>query len=302
MGGKAYHVQRKSPGISEGCDEYSHLHKSLEPYNPLSKTEEKISLLKFRGLPYPVVTKNGVIRICDNGVNKEETRHDFIMRNMRLVLSRVKEKRPHYDPAIMELISAGSDGLLRAAAKFKLKKGTAFSTYAVRWIDSRVGRELSRMTRRGPRTDEGKQYINAEKVLKILFMRKPSAKEVFGLLGWTEEQIQVYLKHKDHLVLLNIENETKKMDTEAGTDFFKTLVAVYDPNEECHNVETSRKLSEAYDLLSIEEKAAVYSAYGYGDSQYMDGIKTILQSINSEPEKGKQFERRALKKLYMALA
>jgi RNA polymerase sigma factor (sigma-70 family) len=81
----------------------------------------------------------------------EVLRNRMVAANLRLAVS-VAKKYQHAGVPLLDLIQEGSEGLIRAAEKFKPSLGFKFSTYSVWWIQQRVRAavaEKSRMIRIG---------------------------------------------------------------------------------------------------------------------------------------------------------
>ena len=68
-----------------------------------------------------------------------ELRQEIVSHNLGLVVTVAK---PYMGQSVGDVIQEGNIGLMRAADKFFLKKGWKFSTYAVWWIRSVMGRYL----------------------------------------------------------------------------------------------------------------------------------------------------------------
>lgn len=74
----------------------------------------------------------------------EAVRNLVIEANLRLVVSIVKRYyRPDSFLSLLDLISAGNIGLLKAVDRFRVSKETRFSTYATYWIRQSVQREVA---------------------------------------------------------------------------------------------------------------------------------------------------------------
>jgi RNA polymerase sigma factor (sigma-70 family) len=71
-----------------------------------------------------------------------KARDDFVVANLRLVLSVVRRQRLQWMGRLDEddVIQAGIVGLIRAVEKFDWTKGFKFSTYATWWIRQAIGR------------------------------------------------------------------------------------------------------------------------------------------------------------------
>ena len=62
--------------------------------------------------------------------------------NLRLVLS-LARKRARHSLRLMDLVSAGNEGLLTAIERFSWRRGFRFSTYATWWIKQAIGRWIT---------------------------------------------------------------------------------------------------------------------------------------------------------------
>ena len=67
---------------------------------------------------------------------------DIAAANLRLVLS-LARKRARNGLRLMDLVSAGNEGLLTAIERFSWRRGYRFSTYATWWIKQAIGRWIT---------------------------------------------------------------------------------------------------------------------------------------------------------------
>jgi len=70
-------------------------------------------------------------------LGNEKAKNELIERNLKLVVSVVRPYIGHEMPTL-DLIQEGNIGLIHAAERYSLDKGTKFSTYAVYWIRQSV--------------------------------------------------------------------------------------------------------------------------------------------------------------------
>jgi RNA polymerase sigma factor (sigma-70 family) len=72
----------------------------------------------------------------------DEARRQFIVANLRLVVSIAKRYRSSGLP-LLDLVQEGNLGLMRAVEKFDHGRGFKFSTYATWWIRQAIGRAIA---------------------------------------------------------------------------------------------------------------------------------------------------------------
>ena len=102
----------------EKLDEIDVYFKEIKKYKPLSKKEE-----------YKLIDK---IQRGD-----EKALQTLVNANLKFVVSIAKKYRKS-GVCFSDLISEGNIGLIKAAKKFDVRKGTKFITYAVWWIRSGI--------------------------------------------------------------------------------------------------------------------------------------------------------------------
>lgn len=94
----------------------------------------------------------------------ENLRNRMVAANLRLAVS-IAKKYQRAGVPLMDLIQEGSEGLIRAAEKFKPSLGFKFSTYSVWWIQQRIRSavaEKSRMIRIGEAAANRLKRLQAE--------------------------------------------------------------------------------------------------------------------------------------------
>ena len=119
---------------------------------PLLTAEEEISLAKRMecGLAsrerlenHRDILSSEVISELEDGIEGgSEAREHFILANLRLVIHNARKYKDRGLP-FLDLIQAGSVGLMRAAKKFDYRLGNRFSTYATWWIRQAISRAIA---------------------------------------------------------------------------------------------------------------------------------------------------------------
>lgn len=114
--------------FASGTDEmayYMNLIKSNEGYRRLTNEEEVYYFTAYKENP------------------TKELRDFLFKHNMRLVVSIAnKYKSRATNLSLMDLVSEGNLGLLKAIDKFDVSKGFKFSTYAIWWIKQKIQRSI----------------------------------------------------------------------------------------------------------------------------------------------------------------
>lgn len=89
----------------------------------------------------------------------QDARNKLVRHNIRLahkVAAYYKKRNPSFEEP--DLVSAGIEGVIRAAESYDPAKGTRFSTYAVIWVRQRVRRHIERTHSRVMRVPHKEAY------------------------------------------------------------------------------------------------------------------------------------------------
>lgn len=132
----------------------------------------------------------------------ELAKNKFIMHNMRLVLSCVLRFVDSNDPKAMDLVSAGTLGLIKAIEDFKVEKNNRFSTYAVWWIQAKIRKQIIAIQPKAHRHKSLHVKFRAMfNKLKEELGRIPSQEEVFAALNWDGEVVSTFLHDADKQII-----------------------------------------------------------------------------------------------------
>jgi RNA polymerase sigma factor (sigma-70 family) len=211
----------------------------------------------------------------------------FIMHNMRLVLSRVLRFRPQSDPNSMELVSYGTDGLLRAIDLFDLGRNVRFSTYAVHWIDSFIRKGLEFLD--GQRAPAAKQlnrdFKKGEKALTERDGMRPTNEDVAEHIGWGTSTLVAYQSSS----ITNIPIEVYDACDEKACPIPSTV----------SNTEVFKALRGAMKVLDPHEEEIIRRHYGLGYPE--ETLQSLADMFHVTKERIRQIENDGLKKLYLEL-
>lgn len=230
----------------------------------------------------------------------KESKDKFITHNMRLVLSCVLRFVDSADPKAMDLVSAGTLGLLKAIEDFKVSKKNRFSTYAVWWIQARIRKELHIM----------QPKIHQFKVLHVKFKamakelaehtgKRPSQEDVFECLGWDDETIRQYLEDSERQII-----PLEHIEAASENGLLKNDPLLIDEDRAVFNAliekESSDKLENALSRLPPELEDIIRRHYGlgYSDTETYDDLAKFYQFTR---ERIRQLENDGLRKLWIVL-
>ena len=141
----------------------------------------------------PLVTKEEEVELAaEIAKGSEEARAKLIRSNLRLVVKIAHDFKGLGLP-LLDLISEGNIGLMRAVEKFDPSKGAKFSSYAAWWIKQAMRRALANQSRtiRIPVQSAGK--INRIKAARVQLVeqlgREPSDAEIAEKLDFSKRTV-----------------------------------------------------------------------------------------------------------------
>lgn len=225
----------------------------------------------------------------------EAARNKVITSNLRFVVTIAKQYQNRGVP-LMDLIAAGTEGLIKSVDKFDTTRGTVFLTYAGWWIKQCIyntiyahGEEI--------RLPISQRLI----VIKILdatnkflqtHSRNPSVEELVELTGVDASQIDFLSQYSNKLLSID--------DFIGGDEEGNQLCDVIPDEEAPLDDQINRKfvlsdLDNMLDTLSNREQDLLRMYFGIG----MDPVdsKTISEMFGVGKERIRQMKETALKRL-----
>lgn len=222
-----------------------------------------------------------------------EAKNHVILSNLRLVVNIAKGYRSK-GMTLIDLISEGNLGLIRAVEKFKLEKGFRFSTYAVWWIKQSIskaiiskGREIRIPSYRYDILNKMNKYITDTVQLVGIY---PSIEEVAEHLGMDTQKIQD--------IMIEFQ-EPMSLHTEIGEDIY--LEDILSSSEEHFEEKIyykmmQQKLCDILNHLEEREKEILKLRFGL-DGYEIHTLEDIGKNFNITRERVRQIEKNTLKKL-----
>ena len=225
----------------------------------------------------------------------EEARNKVITSNLRFVVTIAKQYQ-NRGISLMDLISAGTEGLIKSIDKFDLNRGTVFLTYAGWWIKQCIyntiyahGSEI-----RLPISQRLLviKIIDATNTYAQKYARLPSPEELSEMTGISTQQINF---------LSQFSNKTLSVDDFIGDDEEGTQVGDVIPDKEPSlDDQVNRKLvlsdlDKMLDILPDREHDLIRLMFGIG----MDPVDstTVSQMFGVGKERIRQMKESALGKL-----
>jgi len=226
----------------------------------------------------------------------DATKQTFVRHNLRLVIKQAKRFRGLGVP-YLDLIQEGSLGLIRAVEKFDYRRGFAFSTYAVWWIDQALVRAIqnsSRTVRLPSHIYELQiRHRNVAEALRRRLGRAPLPEELAQELGLGLEALDL---------LLATEQPTLSAQAElAGTQQLTLEDVLSDdesdaPIESIDRAEVGERLERAVATLGEREREILELRFGLHGTDPIT-LQEIGDRMGLSRERVRQLEARALGRL-----
>ena len=224
----------------------------------------------------------------------EEARNKVITSNLRFVVT-IAKRYQNRGISLMDLIAAGTEGLIKSVDKFDLSRGTVFLTYAGWWIKQCIYNTIY------THGDEIRLPISQRLlVIKILdatnaytqkYSRNPSSEELSELTGIDVSQINF---------LSQFSNKILSVDDFIGDDEGNQLCDIIPDNEPLLDDKINRNLvlndlDKMLDTLTDREHDLIRMLFGIG----MDPVesKDVADMYGVGKERIRQMKEAALKKL-----
>ena len=237
----------------------------------------------------------------NSGELHDEARATLIKANLRLVVKIAHDFKGLGLP-LLDLISEGNIGLMRAVEKFDPVKGAKFSSYAAWWIKQSMRRALANQSRtiRIPVQSAGK--INKIKSVRMKLTeelgREPTDSEIAEHLDFSERTV-AGLRLAD-LRTFSLHDPIQQGEEGEFQDIIPDRRAMT-PDQILGDVESVGRLLTLLNELEDRERLILKMRFGL-DGYRARTLEEVSQAIGRTRERVRQIQNQALVKLRMLLA
>ena len=231
----------------------------------------------------------------------EDARTTLIKANLRLVVKIAHDFKGLGLP-LLDLISEGNIGLMRAVEKFDPAKGAKFSSYAAWWIKQSMRRALANQSRtiRIPVQSAGK--INKIKTVRMRLVeelgREPTDAEIAEHLDFSERTV-AGLRLAD-LRTISLHDPIQQGEEGEFQDIIPDRHAMT-PDQIIGDVESVFRLMDLLDKLEERERKILEMRFGLKGGRALT-LEEVSQEIGRTRERVRQIQNQALAKLKQLLA
>ncbi len=245
----------------------------------------------------PLVTRQEEVDLAaEIALGNPEARRKLISSNLRLVVKIAHDFKGLGLP-LVDLISEGNIGLMKAVEKFDPSKGAKFSSYAAWWIKQSMRRALSNQSRtiRIPVQSAGK--INKIKHAKMKMGeelgREPTDNEIANRLDFSKRTVAA-------LRLADLRTFSLQDPIQTGEQsVFQDIIPDYGaprPDETFCGIEMLKRLKILIGKLESREKLILILRFGL-DGGRPKTLEEVSKKIGRTRERVRQIQNLALKKL-----
>ena len=246
---------------------------------------------RYKVLEYSEV--NELIKKAQNG--DKEAREKVVNSNLRFVVTVAKQFQNRGLP-LMDLISSGNEGLMKAVDKFDTERGVTFLSYAIWWIKQSIYNSIYWQAKEIRLPMSQQLLVNTitdciDKFLKE-HHRNPSSIEISEITEIPVEQIDFLAQFSNKLV---------SVDDFIGGDEENSQVCDIIPDGEPPLEDTINKeyitaeLEDMLDQLTIREHDLICMYFGIGMSKINSKIIADMYGVGGE--RIRQMKEAALSKI-----
>jgi len=251
---------------------------------------------------YPLITvEEEVILAARIKKGDQEARHKMVRSNLRLVV-KIARDYSNFGLPLLDLISEGNIGLMKAVERFDPQKGGKLSTYAAWWIKQSIKRALANQSKtiRLPvhLVDKIAKLRRVSAQLTEELGREPSDLELAEEVGMAEAKVAA-LKSAA-IRPTSLDQPISDDDSTALGDIIGDDQA-FDPYEILRDKDLRDEVGDLLDVLDDRERKIINSRFGL-DGQKSKTLEEVGVKFGVTRERIRQLQNIALRKLRRALS
>jgi RNA polymerase primary sigma factor len=245
----------------------------------------------------PLITKDEEVELAARIKRGDEAaRQKLIKANLRLVV-KIAHDFKGFGLPLLDLISEGNIGLMRAAEKFDPAKGAKFSSYSAWWIKQSMRRALSQKSRTIRIPVASAVKINKIRTAKISLTeelgRMPTDTEIADKLMLTKRTVSG-LKNADFKTF-SLHDPIQKGEDGSFEEIIADAAA-NTPDEIIEDNENIQRLRALVQKLDERERRILVLRYGL-DGGRPKTLEEVSRQIGRTRERVRQIQMQSLKKL-----
>ncbi|MDR3212013.1 MAG: RNA polymerase sigma factor RpoD/SigA [Planctomycetota bacterium] len=264
-------------------------------------------LLEIR--QYPLLTPEKEVSLAKRvHAGDENARLRMVESNLRLVVSIAKHFTNRGLP-LMDLISEGNIGLMKAVERYQPESNNRFSTYAVWWVKHYIRLALASKAKNiripGYMVDIVRRWKQVALDLSQRLERTASPEEIAGEMQLSNEKVTDVLKALSAATSSSVQAGASGNRSEEDyhpdlEDILASHSYVVSDSASEHDGET--KLNRLLDCLPGQEKTIIRLRYGLGEATPL-ALQDISEHFQPalKPDKVKRMEMEALETLLRIL-
>lgn len=226
----------------------------------------------------------------------EEARSLMIRANLRLVV-KIAHDYARYGLPLLDLISEGNIGLMKAVERFDPKKGGKLSTYAAWWIKQAIKRALANQSKtiRLPShvVDKISKMRKAQRALMQQTGREPTDEEIAHKLNVETSAVSQWM---------TLSLRPSSLDAPIGDDGGGELGDIVSddksqlPYDKINDEQLRQEVEELLDKLSAREREILKYRYGLRGTA-VETLEVVGKRFNITRERVRQIQNGAVLRL-----
>ena len=227
-----------------------------------------------------------------------EAYQKFLLSNQRLLV-KIAKKYTGMGVPILDLISEGNMGMMRALEKFDPSKGAKFSSYSAWWIKQAMKVALSNQSRSVNIPIEAacrkSKTFKALKKLEGKLGRRPTLEEVSEHTGYTLQHVIDALRFGNFSISIDAKINPHDQDDKDFSNLFEDERSP-EPYVDAVRQDNQDQITRFLKVLTEREKRVLTERYGL-NGEKPKTLEQVSKDFGFTRERVRQIQNEALKKL-----